>query len=115
MSGIESLLGGNVLASPHIFSERNALLEALQPSLRNPYVTMWVAVEERFRRLDDNLKLTSKQIADGNSNVAAAVRVLNKAYYGQDSETENFILAGSWAKGTPIRPPADVDIFYLLP
>ncbi len=42
-------------------------------------------------------------------------KCLNKHYYNSDSETANSFLIGSWAKNTRVRPPRDVDIYFVLP
>ena len=40
---------------------------------------------------------------------------LNRAYYGTNSDTDNSFFVGSWAKDTAVRPPRDVDVYFLLP
>ena len=39
----------------------------------------------------------------------------DRYYWGTSSETDHLELVGSWAKGTPVRPPRDVDFIFLLP
>jgi len=46
---------------------------------------------------------------------AGVISCLNRAYYGISSETEHSFLVGSWGKNTAIRPPRDVDVYFLLP
>src|SRR3546814_21165790 len=36
-------------------------------------------------------------------------------FRSSDSKTANSFLVGSWAKGTRVRPPRDVDIYFQLP
>jgi hypothetical protein len=40
---------------------------------------------------------------------------LNDAYYEEASPTANSFLGGSWGKKTMIRPPRDIDVFFVLP
>tara|TARA_R110001606_G_C15368395_1_gene649264 strand:- start:1368 stop:2204 length:837 start_codon:yes stop_codon:yes gene_type:complete len=61
------------------------------------------------------LTQTDLQLAAGRSRREAAVKALNLHYYYSSSGTENSRFIGSWAKSTQIRPPRDVDVFYLLP
>jgi len=75
----------------------------------------WPYVVERFRRFLGNLELTQLQLADGLTKFKGVVSVLNAAYYGHNSETDNAFVIGSWAKSTAIRPPRDVDLYFLLP
>ena len=43
------------------------------------------------------------------------VSCLNRRYYGSYSETDKSFFIGSWGKNTAIRPPRDVDLYFLLP
>lgn len=76
---------------------------------------MWIHVTERFKNFQDNLALTTNQVADGGTKYKGVVSCLNAAYWGHNSETDNALLIGSWAKGTRIRPPRDVDLYFVLP
>lgn len=76
---------------------------------------MWIAVRKRFKMLADNLKLTDTQIADGVTKHRGITAVLNAAYYDTVSDSNNRILAGSWAKFTRMRPPRDIDMLFVLP
>ncbi|MDH1180098.1 hypothetical protein N5C72_18590 [Achromobacter mucicolens] len=80
-----------------------------------PTGPVWGFVRERFRRFLDNLDLTSQQVEDGLVKQRGVISCLNTAYYGHNSENRNAFLIGSWAKGTRIRPPRDVDLYFLLP
>lgn len=75
----------------------------------------WAYVIRRFQTFLGNLELTPNQIADGEGKWHGAVECLNAAYYGSASNTDHAFLIGSWAKGTRIRPPRDVDLYFLLP
>ena len=76
---------------------------------------MWIYVTERFKTFQDNLALTANQLEDGNTKCKGVVSCLNAAYWGHNSETLNAFLIGSWAKDTRIRPPRDVDVYFVLP
>jgi hypothetical protein len=74
-----------------------------------------MTVSERFNQLLENLKLTSSQVADGQTKHRGVRLCLNKYYYNMASETTNSFLVGSWGKNTEIRPPRDVDLMFELP
>jgi hypothetical protein len=75
----------------------------------------WIYVTQRFTNFIDNLGLTDAQVADGVTKFKGVVSCLNSAYYGTNSETDHAFYIGSWAKQTRIRPPRDVDLYFLLP
>ncbi len=75
----------------------------------------WIAVRERFERFHRNLELTSLQYLDGLTKRSGVVSCLNRHYYDSSSETDHSFLVGSWGKGTAIRPPRDIDLYFLLP
>lgn len=75
----------------------------------------WIYVTNRFRTFVDNLALTSIQVADGETKFGGVVSCLNSAYYGHNSASQNAFYIGSWAKQTRIRPPRDVDLYFVLP
>lgn len=90
-----------------------ALMALLSPP---PYAPPgWIAVTQRFQQFHQNLLLSPLQVADGQTKRAGVVNCLNRAYYGTISETDNSFFIGSWGKGTAIRPPRDVDVYFLLP
>ncbi len=62
-----------------------------------------------------HLSLTVLQHADGLTKRNGVVRCLNQHYYGLNSDTDHSFLIGSWSKDTAIRPPRDVDLYFLLP
>lgn len=76
---------------------------------------MWVAVNERFRRLNAALLATEDQVADARTKVAGIVKCLNKHYYDLDSDVDHGRLVGSWGKGTQIVHTDDVDLLFELP
>ena len=59
--------------------------------------------------------MTAQQIADGHTKRGNVVSCLNRACYGSNSSTDNSFFVGSWAKQTAVRPPRDVDLYFLLP
>lgn len=75
----------------------------------------WIYVTDRFKTFQNNLALTPTQLADGTKKYKGVVSCLNQAYWGSNSETQNAFLIGSWAKDTRIRPPRDVDLYFMLP
>lgn len=75
----------------------------------------WIAVRQRFEQFHRNLALTELQHQDGVTKRAGVVACLNRSYYGTSSPTDNSFLIGSWGKSTAIRPPRDVDVYFVLP
>ncbi len=75
----------------------------------------WAYVTKRFETFEDELGLTPAQEADGWRKVRGVVSCLNTAYYGNNSQNDNAFLIGSWAKSTMVRPPRDVDLYFVLP
>lgn len=75
----------------------------------------WIAVQPRFEQFHGNLSLTPRQFLDGMTKRRSVVGCLNRHYYGSASGTDNSFFIGSWAKGTAIRPPRDVDVYFVLP
>lgn len=82
---------------------------------KSDWTPTWPFVTKRFTRFIDNLALTESQYADGITKFKGVVKTLNQAYWNSDSETEHAFFIGSWAKRTQIRPPRDVDLYFLLP
>ena len=85
------------------------LLSAMQT------VPQWIGVQQRFEHFHRNLALTELQYQDGITKRAGVVACLNRYYYDTTSPVNNSFLIGSWGKGTAIRPPRDVDIYFVLP
>jgi hypothetical protein len=75
----------------------------------------WLYVRQRFSQFQANLALKPSQIVDGKTKFGGVVSCLNMAYWGNGSSTENAFYIGSWAKQTHIRPPRDVDLYFVLP
>jgi hypothetical protein len=80
-----------------------------------PAPLKWVAVRQRFEQFHQNLTLTPDQFLDGITKRNGVASCLNRHYYGSTSGTDNSFSIGSWAKDTAIRPPRDVDMYFLLP
>jgi len=75
----------------------------------------WMFVIRRFEFFLSNLNITDNQRADAMTKYKGLVATLNNAYYGHKSESFNAFLIGSWGKDTHIRPPRDVDMYFILP
>lgn len=114
LSGILGLIDAQQVASASVAS--NGLLSGLA-SLGTPTneAPKWIHVIDRFRTFLDNVELTTLQVLDGATKCKGVISCLNAAYYGHNSETANAFLIGSWAKDTRIRPPRDVDLYFVLP
>jgi len=80
-----------------------------------PIVNQWRYVSKRFTDFQKNISLTVNQMIDGSKKYRGVVSCLNSAYWGNNSDSLNSFLVGSWAKDTFIRPPRDVDIYFMLP
>jgi hypothetical protein len=94
------------------------LLAALGAVPATPLPTVglqWIAVRQRFTQFHSNLSLTPTQFLDGMTKRNGVVNCLNRRYYGSTSDTDNSFLVGSWGKDTAMRPPRDVDLYFLLP
>ncbi len=76
---------------------------------------MWAAARSRFNNFYKNLILTQDQIDDGITKHLGVRQCLNRHYYNSNSYTENSFLIGSWAKNTRVRPPRDIDLYFVLP
>ena len=74
-----------------------------------------MTVAERFNQFLTNIQITSDQNEDGMVKHKGVRKCLNSYYFGNNSETENSMLVGSWGKYTRVRPPRDIDILYYLP
>lgn len=76
---------------------------------------MWIGVRQRFRALTDDLVPTSGQLSDGLTKHLNVGKSLQRTYYGESDERPPCFLVGSWGKNTQVRPPQDVDMFFVLP
>ena len=76
---------------------------------------MWIAVRQRFTQFHNNVTLTLLQQLDGWKKKDGVVTCLNRHYYGAPSGTDNSFPVGSWAKDTAVRPPRDLDLYFLMP
>jgi tRNA nucleotidyltransferase (CCA-adding enzyme) len=88
------------------------------PTVNAPPITaphQWIAVRERFKQFHDNITLKPLQVMDGYTKRSRVVSCLNRAYYERSHDLDNSFLVGSWGKDTAVRPPRDVDVYFLLP
>ena len=76
---------------------------------------MWAGVTARFSQFSDNLSLTQNQLVDGVIKYRGLTRCLNSHYYDSSSDSANSFMIGSWSKRTQVRPPRDIDLYFLLP
>jgi SMODS domain-containing protein len=77
---------------------------------------VWIAVRQRFSAFLKDLSLTADQISDGWTKQVGVGRSLQRAYYGSNAgDYYSGFMVGSWGKQTQVRPPRDVDIFFILP
>ena len=110
LSAAATLLGSS---PPNLGSGLLSLATAAAPALAtNP---TWPFVTNRFKGFLENTKLTEAQVTDGTTKFKGIVSCLNAAYYGTNSESDHAFLIGSWAKKTRVRPPRDVDLYFVLP
>lgn len=75
----------------------------------------WFYLVRRFNSLLSELDLTATQAVDGWAKQGNVRGVLNRHYWGVDSDTDNGFVPGSWGKGLQVRPPRDVDLLFFLP
>lgn len=114
--GLISRAGQQVTSSTvPAFGSPQSLMSGLASLGASTDATKWMYVIDRFKAFLNNLKLGPLQVDDGETKFKGVVSCLNVAYYGHNSETANVFLIGSWAKGTCIRPPRDVDLYFVLP
>ena len=98
--------------------QQHSLADLLSSYASTPaptWVPTWPYVIKRFMTFAVNLALTDAQVADGITKFKGVVKTLNQAYWNSDSETDHAFYIGSWAKDTRIRPPRDVDLYFILP
>lgn len=76
---------------------------------------MWNYVSRRFELLNKNLLLNNEQIDDAATKLKGIVSTLNRSLWDHDDEIKNAFLVGSWGKRTVVRPPNDLDLFFVTP
>lgn len=107
--------GLGLLAQALVNPQETTVRGAAMSAAKADEAPKWIFVIDRFTTFLETLKLTSAQVDDGETKYKGVVACLNAAYYGHNSESANAFLIGSWAKKTRIRPPRDVDIYFVLP
>ena len=107
----------NRLAAPSVSASSGLLphLYAVTPAPLPPVGMQWIAVRQRFEQFHNNLTLTTHQFLDGMTKRNSVVSCLNRHYYSSTSDTDNSFLIGSWGEQTAMRPPRDVDAYFVLP
>lgn len=78
-------------------------------------MSQWIYLVRRFSSFLDAIELTAFQRADGFTKIANVTKCLNQEYWGSDSAIDNSFAIGSWGKGTQVRPPRDIDLYFVLP
>src|SRR3546814_1049234 len=76
---------------------------------------MWIGVRQRFGRFHRALMLTTEEQEDGLRKQHGVRKSLERAYYDRSTEFPPGFIVGSWGKGTAVRPPTDIDVFFELP
>lgn len=74
----------------------------------------WVYVTRRFQSLATSLALPRDTLDDAETKARGVIKSLNRAFRGE-STFDNYVLGGSWGKGTAIHPPTDIDLYFILP
>jgi len=80
-----------------------------------PLPWKWYYFRGRFAAFIANLAPTTNQIGGVARSLPGVVAALNTHYWGFADESANAALGGSWGKGLAVRPPRDVDLFFVLP
>ena len=75
----------------------------------------WWYVRRRFELLLDELNLTTEQANDGETKCRGVLSCLDRDYWSGSDATAHGALIGSWGKRTRVRPPRDIDMFFVLP
>lgn len=74
----------------------------------------WVYVTRRFKAVQSGLTLHQSEVDDGATKLRGVVGSLNRSFWNENT-ADHYFLAGSWGKNTAIRPPTDIDVFYIPP
>jgi hypothetical protein len=115
MNYLNSLMPPPVNVLSGAFPNLYAALSTVPVTPLPPVGLQWIAVRQRFQQFHNNLSLTPNQFQDGMTKRNGVVNCLNRWYYGSTSDTDHSFLIGSWGKDTAMRPPRDVDLYFLLP
>ncbi|MHB1098145.1 MAG: SMODS domain-containing nucleotidyltransferase [Burkholderiales bacterium] len=113
MNSLFSLQSAASILYPQQQNTLAALAGLTVPAISSP--PRWIAVRQRFEQFHSNLGLTQLQQLDGYTKRSGVVSCLNRVYYGAADDNANSFFIGSWGKDTAIRPPRDVDVYFVLP
>lgn len=69
---------------------------------------------EHFKIFERNLRTSQEDINKINERVKVITKIINQAYWEQDSETNHSLLVGSYGRGTAIHL-SDIDLLVELP
>lgn len=106
-SSLSALLGGSI--------QPGGLTEYGLAPAPQVFPHQWIAVRPRFTQFNSELALTPLQQTDVVTKSGGVVACLNRHYYGSDSRIDHSFFIGSWGKNTAVRPPRDVDRYFVLP
>jgi hypothetical protein len=77
---------------------------------------LWIHVIPHFQQFLAELELKGEQRLDAIGKAERVARSLFVKYYpGREFDPTCYVMAGSFGKGTAIRPPSDVDLIFKLP
>lgn len=76
---------------------------------------MWSYTNAHFQNFKAAIALQPNHHEDAQGKAERIGRCLHRAYYPGEYDPYNLLLAGSYGKGTAIRPTSDVDLMYFLP
>lgn len=75
-----------------------------------------MATASRFERFQREIELTSKERDEAQARAESVGKSLHSLFYPTDVyDGRTMQLAGSFAKGTSVRPVRDVDVLFSLP
>jgi Second Messenger Oligonucleotide or Dinucleotide Synthetase domain len=69
----------------------------------------------RFERFLANIRITTSDREDASRKTNGVAGKLHSHYYFSSYDGSTKLLIGSYGKGTPVRPPRDVDILFMMP
>ncbi|MDP2631762.1 MAG: nucleotidyltransferase [Candidatus Uhrbacteria bacterium] len=73
-------------------------------------------MNEQFKKMYENIKLTSDQRKDAKTKYTGVCKKLHDHYYPNVEYSGNTkLLIGSYGKHTNIRPPRDIDVIFVMP
>ena len=74
-----------------------------------------MSVASRFEKFLSNLSLSQVQRDDAKTKYDGVCSKLHNYFYSSSYTGSTRLLGGSYGKRTNIRPPRDVDVFFIMP